>query len=141
MAHYIYDIRRHVLAAADWDAAEALVALLMQAVDDDAILTVGTPERSCPLPGSVAMFLLDGLLRLCGDEEIVLIVLAAKGRLRISEAASMLDLHKTTLQNRLRDAGLKALRTRDTKPIHYDQEALLDLIRTTEPGPVRNGAG
>ena len=135
MANYIYDIRQHSLAAADWEAAEALAGMLMRAVDDDRILTMGDGEESRALPAGVAMFLLDGLLRMCGDEKISLVVLAAKGRLRVSEAASMLDLHNTTLQVRLREQGLKAIRVRETRPNHYDLEALLDLIRSTEPGP------
>lgn len=132
-AHYIYDIRRHTLPAKDWEETEALVSLLVQAIECDAPLSLAGCGKDHALPASVAMFLLDGLLRLCGDEEIALVVFAAKGRMTLPQAASMLQVSWMRLNNQLKNHDIDSIRTRKTKPYYYDQAGLLDLVKASEP--------
>jgi hypothetical protein len=126
MQRYVYEIRNHSLAQEDWEDADALVAMLVASIDSDMALSLTDGATKQILPASVAMFLLDGLLRLCGEDEISLVVLAAKGRLRVKEIAEILQDKNSNVRHRLRTRDLTALRVTDTTHPYYDQNAILE---------------
>lgn len=127
---YVFDIRNHVMPPDDWEDADAMVAMLTKAKNDGVRISLTDGQTTRTIPESVVNFLIDGLLHMCADESISMVVLAERGRITIQDVAGMLGYCDRAVDRAFRDRGLAEARlTNYTKPAHYDRGPVLEAMK------------